>query len=589
MIDPMISLAFSIYSNKGVYALLLGSGVSRSAGIPTGWEVVLDLVRKIASIQGEECEPDPELWYLEKFGENPEYSKLLDQLAKSPAERGQLLRSYFEPDQEEQGLKQPTQAHRAIAQLVANGYVRVILTTNFDRLIEKALEEIGVTPTVISTLDSLEGSLPLVHTECSVIKVNGDYLDTRIKNTREELETYDESMNDLLDRILDEYGLIICGWSGEWDLALVQAIQRCKGHRFTTYWTQRGELAEKANDLAQVRRAQLISIADADSFFRDLSDSVIALDEYSPPHPLSSKIAVARLKRYLIDNNYRIQLYDLVNQETEKLYDELSVENFPVEGFSFPKEKFPEVLHDRLKRYEALSEVLLAIIANGCYWGESDSINVWVRALELIINPKRVDRGGLTWINLRSYPGLLLLYGGGIAAIAAQKYDTFKSLLVDARILDSINRDKKPLVLSLFPQKVLQTDHAQLLPGMDRRYVPLSDYLYDLLRDPLRGFLPHDDQYQESFDRFEYLFSLVFVDTGQGDELSRFSGPVGCFGWRGRQYLSDRHIMGEIDAELDNFGEDWPVLKVGLFNNSIDRFRAVKTGFDKMVFQLPWS
>jgi hypothetical protein len=36
IVDPYTSLAFSVYGNKGVYALLLGSGVSRAAGVPTG-------------------------------------------------------------------------------------------------------------------------------------------------------------------------------------------------------------------------------------------------------------------------------------------------------------------------------------------------------------------------------------------------------------------------------------------------------------------------------------------------------------------------------------------------------------------------
>ena len=31
MIDPINSLAFSVQANRGVYALLLGSGVSRAA------------------------------------------------------------------------------------------------------------------------------------------------------------------------------------------------------------------------------------------------------------------------------------------------------------------------------------------------------------------------------------------------------------------------------------------------------------------------------------------------------------------------------------------------------------------------------
>ena len=41
--NPLTQLAFSVYENKGVYAVLLGSGLSRSAEIPTGWEITLDL------------------------------------------------------------------------------------------------------------------------------------------------------------------------------------------------------------------------------------------------------------------------------------------------------------------------------------------------------------------------------------------------------------------------------------------------------------------------------------------------------------------------------------------------------------------
>ena len=62
----MVSLAFAVYSNKGVYALMLGSGISRASGIPTGWEVVLDLIRKVAKLEGEDCEPDPAEWFRKK-------------------------------------------------------------------------------------------------------------------------------------------------------------------------------------------------------------------------------------------------------------------------------------------------------------------------------------------------------------------------------------------------------------------------------------------------------------------------------------------------------------------------------------------
>ena len=120
MIDLVHSLAFSIQANRGVYAVLVGSGISRVAKIPTGWEITLDLVRKLAKLFNETCD-DPEQWYCEKFGKAADYSDLLDALAKTQAERQQLLRAYVEPtDQErEEGAKQPTAAHRAIAALSA--------------------------------------------------------------------------------------------------------------------------------------------------------------------------------------------------------------------------------------------------------------------------------------------------------------------------------------------------------------------------------------------------------------------------------------------------------------------------------------
>jgi NAD-dependent SIR2 family protein deacetylase len=67
----------------------------------------------------------------------------------------------------EQGVKSPTPAHRAIAELVADGYVWVILTTNFDRLIERAVTDKGIAPTVIASPDAVEGALPFAHSACS--------------------------------------------------------------------------------------------------------------------------------------------------------------------------------------------------------------------------------------------------------------------------------------------------------------------------------------------------------------------------------------------------------------------------------------
>jgi len=71
------------------------------------------------------------------------------------------LHSYIELTERgrEEGKKIPTPAHKALADLVRAGYVRVIVTTNFDRLMENTLRERGVEPTIVASADALENEL----------------------------------------------------------------------------------------------------------------------------------------------------------------------------------------------------------------------------------------------------------------------------------------------------------------------------------------------------------------------------------------------------------------------------------------------
>jgi len=575
--DPIISLVFSIHSNKGVYALLLGSGVSRSSGIPTGWEIVLDLIRKIAHVQGEDCEPDPAAWYEKKFKQEPDYAKLLDAIAKSASERSQLLRDYFEPneDDREQGLKEPTKAHKAISELILNGYVKIIITTNFDRLLEKSLETAGITPTVISTPDAADGALPFQHTACTIVKVHGDYLDTRIKNTPEELADYDERINTLLDKILDEFGLIICGWSAEWDEALSSAIERCKNRRFTTYWATRGTPSEKAQKLIDFRQAQVISIKDADSFFTHVAEKISALDDYSKPHPLSTKLAVTSLKKYLVDDRHKIRLHDLVMQETENLCEKISDKNFPVKNISLTKSE----VELRMNRYESLSEMVLAMMITGCFWGEKRHEYLWIKCLERVLHHQINVPGTSAVVELGKYPALLLLYGGGIASIAERRYENFLALLTKTKIR---KHDKDlPAIFYLHTWSLLSDPTLQKsVYGM--KYTPISDQLYKVLRKPFQEIFHQDNQYERSFDRFEYLQALVHFDL-RVKYNKRPYFPIGSFGWKCAN-SPEQSIIKDIEVEVSEEGDDWPLLKAGLFDGSLDRFLEAKKAVDEDIF-----
>jgi hypothetical protein len=125
--DPLTQLAFSVYEGKGVFAVLLGSGLSRAADIPTGWEITLDLIRRVALAQGVDDQPDWAAWYRQTTGDEPNYSGLLQELASSPEERRSILHSYIEPNAEDRqaGRKIPTAAHGAIAEANLSGQCKI--------------------------------------------------------------------------------------------------------------------------------------------------------------------------------------------------------------------------------------------------------------------------------------------------------------------------------------------------------------------------------------------------------------------------------------------------------------------------------
>ena len=573
MIDPIQSLAFSIQTNPGVYALLLGSGVSRSAGIPTGWEIIMDLLGKLAATKGQTIDADLESWYFEENQESPEYSKLLEGLAKTQSERQQSLRPYFEPGEREreEGLKQPTSAHRAIAHLVERGYIRVIVTTNFDRLMEKALEDVGVVPTVLSSVDQVQGALPLVHTRCCVVKLHGDYLDTRIRNSEDELSVYPQEFNDLLDRVLDEFGLIVCGWSADWDEALRKAIYRAKLRRFTTYWTIRGQPNEQAQRLIEHRQAEAIAIDSADAFFETVGQTVQSIDEYSRPHPMSIEAAVASLKRYLSGPEYRIRLMDLIDAEVERMVSATTGEGFGVDGRLTPNK---ELVTTRLRRYEAACTPLMAMASVAGFWAADDNLYVWERAMERLCTTT-LESGYQLWLGLRTYPATLLLYALGLGAVESDRLITLKRILIKA-----VNNDgdmgRGRTVLSKLVEDIgsLVREGVHLV-DVKPHYTPVSNWIHDVLRVPLKQLIPNDSRYSYAFDKFEMLVALGYYHLNN-NWTDWF--PIGAFIYRHDNW---KHILSAMMESVSVLRDDSPYVASGIFGSTpeecialIERFKS---------------
>ena len=568
MIDPRTSLAMAIHSNPGVYALLLGSGLSRSASIPTGWEIVEDMIRRVATASGKDCGQEPDTWYRNTFGDEPTYGRLLEAAGKGQAERSRLLRMYFEPSKQEleRGDKQPTQAHAAISRLVKRGSVRVILTTNFDRLMERALEAEGVAPTVVSTPEAIEGAPPMAHCNCTLVKLHGDYMDLRTKNTPAELSSYDARIDSLLNRILDEYGLVVCGWSGDWDEALRKAIERHKARRFSMWWTSLGEPSEVGKRLAELCQAEVIPIQGADEFFEDLAERLDALDEFDRPHPVSTKLAVTLAKKYISEPKYRIQLHDLLMDEANRIADELSSERFPLNGL-FSDDDYAH----RILAFDALSETALHILATGCYWDEQlENMETWLKTIMRVANAHG-DRGGnVGMLSLARHPARLMQYAAGIALVARDNLAGLHQLLSAAQVRQ--HSECTPLALALTAQSCWQ-DVFKRLPGFEQRKVPVSDHTYDVLRPAFRDTLPDDTEYKSVFDTLEVMQAFYSADISEWAIPSAFMY---------RTLRDAASPLPRLVQQVSEQKEDSPFLAAGFCKGSMERFETAKQNVLKM-------
>jgi hypothetical protein len=549
-------IAFSVQQNPGVFALMIGSGVSRAAAIPTGWEITLDLVRSVAEADGVPTQADWGKWYVDTFGKSPDYSELLERLGSTEALRRQKLESYIEPnaDERDDGLKTPTAAHHSIARLVKAGYVKVIITTNFDRLLENALREIGIEPTIVSSVDALKGAEPFTHARCYILKIHGDYKDTRILNTDLELRSYPNEFNILLDRIFDEFGLIVCGWSGEWDHALRAAILRSPNRRYPWFWASRGAIGPRGKEILDHRKGELVSIADADSFFTKLSSQVDALAIAGNRSPDEIGVLIARTKKYLSKPEFLIDFSDLVYSQSDKIIKRLQSDDM-APNCSMPGDE----LARRFAVFAAIGEGFNRVCALTGAWGGDQHLEVLGKAIKAIWIETRPSASG--------YQEALAIRGCS-AVLAAQatclgflQYGRFSELRTFLRTstLNRENRADADFLEDLMPVRWEGNDQRiwRRLSGRERRHTPFDDLVHELLVE--RG-LPDLTPRSEISENYMLLQALVAfmcaevygeeklkseladIGTGRSSVKMRVYGRIGWDKW------ALKHLVEKIET-----------------------------------------
>ena len=290
-------------------------------------------------------------------------------------------------------------------------------------------------------------------------------------------------------------------------------------------------------------------------------------------------------KEYISDERHRIKLDDLLTEELRKTLSHLNNENFPSRTQSITNE---DILN-RLQKYELTTKRLESLIIPLSYWGSRNYSSIIKKAISRLADHIGCSDGMSVWLELRWYPLLLLLYCGGISAIAADSYQNLSSLLL-AETNSTCETDKfEPTILQV-GRAVLELIRYKVfkkLPQHQRHYAPVSEYLFKILQPSLEDILFLGNSYELLFDRFEIMFALIHADLLDQKHGGHLWGPFGRFAWK---YCSNTsNVYNDIKREASSLENEWPPIKAGFFSSSYERFREIVENYEELIKKLGWD
>ena len=316
-INQIIPLSYNLADGKKKYVLFCGAGVSKDAGTPTGWDILLETLRHIRAQEDgkskEYTDKEMEAYYEKNFKDST-YSEIIESLFPSREEQREFLEKLFEN-------KAPGRAHKLIAEWVKAGLIRFIITTNFDSSIEHSLDDAGLRGkySVITDGAQVLRSKPWNLVEnCRIYKVHGTIEQGVIKNTKKDLEKLDTDLEkDLLD-LIERHGVIVLGYAGNKDdKAVMDCFHRRRFKGYTLYWTvYDNQINDNVKELVERQDGRFIHIQSASDFLEEVLNRVEIARRGT--EQTSEAVAQVRFKN-LITSGSDIEIKQTIDEERRKL------------------------------------------------------------------------------------------------------------------------------------------------------------------------------------------------------------------------------------------------------------------------------
>jgi len=499
-LDPIVSLSVAIAEAPGSYAVLLGAGVSRDAGVPTGEQVFWNGVGELYRLENEtEKTPDQEAlegWLREQDRGDLDYSSLLELVAPDPAIRREYLAKHFEG-------REPGVAHERLAALAEAGYVRVFVTTNFDRLLERALLARGIEPIVVTSAAELAQAPRREHAACYVLKPHGDYLQETIRNTRGELSDLGAEIEAELTEVFDRFGLVVLGYAGK-DEAITKAI-RSRSSRYGLYWVARSDPAGPAGSLIEATGGRIILRESAATFLSDLERRLLVYrDHPSGNTPLEVHDEILRLARA----EDRVGLAEVMRRERRQFATVLAE---TIEGHRDQRPEEESILDAYDAILPALHRRLAGMLPLIAY--DDEVFAGEVRALTDLLERQTRPGGYTFWPELADWSSWWLTYAAGTFALRLERFEAVGALLAATF---SVN-ERVPVRLAAPVRESAGQGLGELVlarEGITRRAVPrYSQFLSSLeqlevVKERWPELLEGEDEPAKSADEFDFLVTL---------------------------------------------------------------------------------
>lgn len=164
------------------------------------------------------------------------------------------------------------------------------------------------------------------------------------------------------------------------------------------------------------------------------------------------------------------------------------------------------------------------------------------------------------------------MYAGGLAALAREQWHNVAAVTT-VPILDGNGNDiAGPAVFRGAVAAVVERDLARTLPDMKAQQTPMSDWLFKLLREPLRQLIRIEQDYEDAFDRFELLVAMTFAAPP-----ARGWVPPGRFMWKdakARQF-KQRTTADKLRVDVNNVAKRWGAIDAGIFRDGAEALAAL--------------